>query len=144
MRQGPGGEGETDGSFEASRFRGHRGTKPLEFDEEHLNSRDGSGARLGPGGEGEAAGRGEGQDGPRRLQDGPQRAQDGPNMAPRWPREAPRWPQKTPRWSQESPRWPQQAPRRLPVKGRRPFVAHLDPQRGPQSPSSWTLGTPRK
>ena len=81
---------------------------------------------------------------PRWPQEAPRWPQDGPKMAPRWPREAPRWPQKTPRWPQESPRWPQQAPRRLPVKGPHPFEAHLDPQRGPQSPSSWTLGTPKK
>ena len=33
------GPGRLDGGFEASRFRGHRGTKTLEFDEEQLNSR---------------------------------------------------------------------------------------------------------
>ena len=71
----------------------------------------------------------------------PRRPQDGPKMAPRWPQDGPKM---APRWPQESPRWPQQAPRRLPAKGRHPFVAHLDPQRGPQSPSSWTLGTPPK
>ena len=114
--------GRPDGGLEASRSRSHRGTKTFEFDEEQLE------------------GRGEGQDGPRRLQDGPQRAQDGPKMAPRGSKMAPKDPKMAPREPKIAPT----SPKTPPGQRSSPFCGPFGPPKGPPEPLKLDTGDPEK
>ena len=85
-------------------------------------------------------GRGEGQDGPRRLQDGLQRAQDGPKMAPRGSKMAPKDPKMAPR----EPKMAPTGPKTPPDQGTSPICGPFGPPKGPPEPLKLDTWDPQK